>query len=113
MSVDDLARQRRCIEQIRERWPEFSDRRSVHLRSHAVGQVPCERIAENILFDLFTVVLDWIPEQVRWQEGRVDLLLTRLGPAGQGKRTTSVTVTGSGSGNPAPCRRKRSALADR
>ena len=79
MSVDDLARQRRCIEQIRQRWPEFSDRRSVHLRSHAVGQVPCERIAENILFDLFTVVLDWIPEQVRWQEGRVDLLLTRLG----------------------------------
>ena len=79
MSVDGLARQRRCIEQIRQRWPVFIERRGVHLRSHAVGQVPCERIAENIVFDLFAVVLDWGRDQVRWLEGRVDLLLTGLG----------------------------------
>lgn len=40
---------------------------------------PCERIAENILFELFTQVLDWAPNEVRWQENKVDLLLTRLG----------------------------------
>lgn len=79
MSARDLARQRRCIEQLRERWPEFLQRRTVHLRSHAVGRSPSERIAENILFDLFTRVLDWAPDQVRWQENRIDLLLTRLG----------------------------------
>lgn len=79
MSAGDLARQRRCIEQLQERWPEFLERRTVHLRSHAVGRSPSERIAENILFDLFTRVLDWAPDQVRWQENRIDLLLTRLG----------------------------------
>lgn len=79
VSAGDLARQRRCIEQLRERWPNFVERRHVHLRSHAVGQTPAERIAENILFDLFTNVLDWAPDQVRWQESRIDLLLTRLG----------------------------------
>jgi len=75
----ELARQRRCVEQIRERWPAFLTARQAHLRSHAVGQTPSEKVAENILCDLFTRVLDWPTEQVRLQEAHTDILLTRLG----------------------------------
>lgn len=79
MADGELARQRRCVEQIRARWPAFLAARQAHLRSHGIGQTPAEKVAENILCDLFTNVLDWTTEQVRLQENRVDLLLTRLG----------------------------------
>jgi hypothetical protein len=75
----ELARQRRCVEQIGASWPGFLTARQAHLRAHAVGQDPSEKVAENILCDLFTGVLDWGTEQVRLQESRVDILLTRLG----------------------------------
>lgn len=64
---------------IRDRWPSFQATRKVHLASHAVGLTVPERIAENILFDLFTNVLDWEQSDVRWQQDRVDLLVTRVG----------------------------------
>jgi hypothetical protein len=79
MAHSELARERRCVEQVRARWPEFLAARERHLRAHGTGQAPAEKIAENILCDLFTGVLDWATEQVRLQENRVDLLLTRLG----------------------------------
>jgi hypothetical protein len=75
----DLARQQRCAEQIRARWPAFLQARQAHLRSHSVGQAPAEKVAENILCDLFTQVLDWTTDQVRLQENLIDLTLTRLG----------------------------------
>lgn len=79
MASGDLARQVRCVEQIRTRWPAFLQAREAHLRSHSVGQAPTEKVAENILCDLFTQVLDWTREQARLQENLVDLTLTRLG----------------------------------
>jgi hypothetical protein len=79
MAQIDLARQQRCVEQIRGRWPAFLQARQAHLRSHSVGQAPAEKIAENILCDLFTQVLDWTTEQARLQENLIDLTLTRLG----------------------------------
>lgn len=79
MADGELARQHRCVEQIRARWPVFLAARQAHLRSRGTGQTPAEKVAENILCDLFTKVLDWATEQVRLQENRVDLLLTRLG----------------------------------
>lgn len=79
MARDDLARQQRCAEQIRTRWPAFLQARQAHLRSHSVGQAPTEKVAENILCDLFTQVLDWTTEQARLQENLIDLTLTRLG----------------------------------
>lgn len=75
----ELARQRRCVEQVSARWPGFLAARQTHLRSHGTGRTPAEKVAENILCDLFTGVLDWPAEQVRLQECRVDILLTRLG----------------------------------
>lgn len=79
MAPGDLARQQRCVERIRARWPAFLQARQVHLRSHSVGRPLAEKVAENILCDLFTQVLDWTAEQVRLQENLVDLTLTRLG----------------------------------
>jgi len=79
MASGDLARRQRCVEQIYARWPAFLLARQAHLRSHSVGQAPAEKIAENILCDLFTQVLDWTTEQVRLQENLIDLTLTRLG----------------------------------
>jgi hypothetical protein len=79
MADGELARQRTCIEHIRARWPAFLASRQAHLRSHGAGQIPSEKVAENILCELFTTVLDWTTEQLRLQENRVDLLLTRLG----------------------------------
>jgi len=79
MASGDLACQQRCVGQIRARWPAFLQARQAHLRSHSVGQAPTEKVAENILCDLFTQVLDWTTEQARLQENLVDLTLTRLG----------------------------------
>lgn len=79
MAGDGPARQRRCVEQIRDRWPAFLQARQSHLDSHGVGRTPSEKVAENILCDLFTTVLDWTTGQVRLQENRADLMLTRLG----------------------------------
>ena len=79
MAAGDLARQQRCVEQVRARWPAFLQARQAHLRSHSVGQAPSEKVAENILCDLFTQVLDWTTEQARLQENLIDLTLTRLG----------------------------------
>lgn len=79
MADGELARQRRCVEHIRASWPVFLADRKARLRSHGVSQTPAEKVAENILCDLFTKVLDWATDQVRLQENHVDLLLTRLG----------------------------------
>ena len=79
MAGGELARQGRCVEQIRACWPAFLAARQAHLRSHGIGHTPAEKVAENIMCDLFTNVLDWATEQVRLQEDRADLLLTRLG----------------------------------
>jgi hypothetical protein len=79
VAATELAGQRQCVQRIHEQWPAFLRSRQAHLAAHAVAQTPSEKIAENVLCDLFTKVLDWTTEQVRLQENRVDLLLTRLG----------------------------------
>jgi hypothetical protein len=79
MAGTELARQRQTVEHIRSRWPQFSRIRQAHLDAHGVERTPSEKVAENILCELFTTVLDWTTEQVRLQENRVDMLLTRLG----------------------------------
>lgn len=79
MTNGELAAQQRTVERIRVRWPEFRRARQSHLDAHATGRAPAEKTAENILCDLFTSVLDWTTDQVRLQEERVDIMLTRLG----------------------------------
>ena len=73
-----LASYRHCSERISGTWPEFSARRSERLRQGLFG-APVEKVAENILEDLFTKVLDWNLSDVNLQVGRADIVLSELG----------------------------------
>lgn len=79
MTAGELAHQRLCVARMRERWPEFGQARRRHLAAPGSDRAPAEKVAENILHDLFTTVLDWTTEQVRFQEDRVDMQLVRQG----------------------------------
>lgn len=81
MTAGELAHQRLGVSRIRDRWPEFGQARRGHLAAHSTDRAPAEKVAENILRDLFTTVLDWTAEQVRFQEDRVDMQLVRQGIA--------------------------------
>ncbi|WP_343710782.1 hypothetical protein, partial [Mycobacterium sp.] len=77
-SVSKLAAYRKCAERVRAAWPAFAAERRRRLQQGGGGQ-PVEKIAENILENLFTTVLDWPIENVRPQVERADIVLTRLG----------------------------------
>ncbi len=73
-----LASYRRCIEHIGATWSSFTDRRRERL-GQRLFDAPVEKIAENILEDLFTRVLDWTISDVNLQVGRADIVLSELG----------------------------------
>ncbi len=79
MTGSDLASARLSISRIRDRWDSFLNSRHHHLGGGVFDQAPAEKVAENILCELFTNVLDWTTEQVRLQEQRADLTLSRAG----------------------------------
>jgi hypothetical protein len=76
--IMQLASYRKCVERIRSAWPGFVARRRERLQQGLFG-APVERIAENILEDLFTTVLDWSLADVNLQVGRADVVLSALG----------------------------------
>ncbi len=73
-----LASYRRCVERIEGAWPGFAHRRQERLRQ-GLFDAPVEKIAENILEDLLTGVLDWELADVNLQVGRADIVLSELG----------------------------------
>lgn len=73
-----LAAYRHCTERIRDRWPAFRTTRRARLRQ-GLFDAPVEKIAENIVEDLLTRVLDWPLEDVNLQIGRADMVLSGLG----------------------------------
>ena len=73
-----LASYRRCAERVTAVWPAFASRRRERLRQGLFG-APVEKVAENILEDLFTAVLDWDLADVDLQVGRADIVLSELG----------------------------------
>ncbi len=73
-----LASYRRCVGRITGAWPAFVAQRSERLRQ-GLFDSPVEKIAENILEDLFTRVLDWTLADVNLQVGRADIVLSQLG----------------------------------
>jgi hypothetical protein len=77
-SYSHLASYRRCVERITAAWPAFVIQRSERLRQ-GLFDAPVEKIAENILEDLFTEVLDWDLSDVNLQVGRADIVLSELG----------------------------------
>lgn len=78
-SIQDLAGYRRAVEQIHAAWPRFLEKRSERLEQERRHGSAAERVAEGILEDLFTRVLDWTLGDLNHQVGYADLLLSRLG----------------------------------
>jgi hypothetical protein len=73
-----LASYRRCAGRIETAWPVFAARRRQRLRQGLFG-APVEKVAENIVEDLFTSVLDWSLDDVNLQVGRADVVLSDHG----------------------------------
>ncbi|MBX5456715.1 MAG: hypothetical protein IRZ31_07415 [Thermogemmatispora sp.] len=74
-----LASYRRCVERIRSAWPAFLERRRQRLAEQGRYGKASEKVAENILEDLFTLVLDWELTDLNHQVQYADLVLTRHG----------------------------------
>lgn len=76
--TDELASHRRAIERIAERWPAFLAKRRERLAQQERLGRAAEKVAEDILADLFTDVLDWTVADLNHQVDFADLLLSRL-----------------------------------
>jgi orotidine-5'-phosphate decarboxylase len=59
MPYRDLASYRRFETHLATNWPIFCAKRSERLRQRGRFGEASERVAENIVEDLFTVALDW------------------------------------------------------
>ena len=77
--VTELSTHHRCVERINANWGSFQKRRSERLVQQDRHGVAAERVAENILEDLFTEVLDWQLSDINNQLEYADLVLTSLG----------------------------------
>jgi len=77
--IESLASYQHCVARIAETWSAFQDQRRKRLVQQQRHGIAAERVAENILEDLFTQVLDWSISDVNNQVGYADLTLTRLG----------------------------------
>jgi hypothetical protein len=76
---ESLASYRHCVERVRAMWGEFLNKREQRLeQQRRLGQA-AEKVAENILEDLFTTVLDWPLSSFNNQVERADIVLTDLG----------------------------------
>jgi hypothetical protein len=73
-----LASYRRCAGRIETAWPMFAARRRQRL-GQGLFDAPVEKVAENIVEDLLTTVLDWSLEDVNLQIGRADIVLSDNG----------------------------------
>lgn len=79
MGVESLASYRDWQARVVRTWPVFQQVRTQRLvPEHRYGGAP-EKVAENILADLFTTVLGWPLSDVNHQVHYADIVLTRLG----------------------------------
>lgn len=67
------------MEHIRQEWQGFLERRAERLQAQERHGAAAEKVAENIVEDLMTGVLDWSLGDVNHQVGYADLVLTQLG----------------------------------
>lgn len=79
MAVEDLASYRHCTERICATWPAFLEKRRQRLNQQYRHSLASEKVAENILEDLFTEVLDWHLSDLNNQVEFADLILTSSG----------------------------------
>jgi hypothetical protein len=72
-----LASYHRCAERIQTKWPAFLATRHDRLRQQVRHGIAAEKIAEAILEDLFTEVLDWHRGDLDYQLEHADIVLTQ------------------------------------
>jgi len=77
--VDTLAAYRHCCDRLVGAWPAFTAKREERLAQQRRFGTASEKVAENILEDLFTTVLDWSLADFNNQVSYADIVLTRLG----------------------------------
>jgi len=73
MAYTELSAYHHCLERITAAWPKF---RNVH-RDRLRHGAESEKVAEGILEDLFTSVLDWSKGDLAYQVGYADIVLSR------------------------------------
>ncbi len=72
-AYQSLASYQNCIQRIDEAWPQFLSARADRLRHGNES----EKVAEAILEDLLTGVLDWAKGDLAYQVGYADIVLSR------------------------------------
>ncbi len=75
----NLASHRHCTERIQAAWHDFLSKRNERLEQQRRLGEACEKVAENILEDLFTAVLDWPLADFNNQVEHADVVLTDHG----------------------------------
>jgi hypothetical protein len=74
MVVTALASYRRCCDRLAAAWPGFAARRQERLAQQRRFGTAAGKVAENILEDLFTMVLDWHLSEVNNQVSYAELV---------------------------------------
>jgi hypothetical protein len=75
----NLASHRHCADRIQATWHDFLNKRDERLQQQRRLGEACEKVAENILEDLFTNVLDWPLADFNNQVEHADIVLTDHG----------------------------------
>lgn len=78
-SIEKLASYHRCIQRLASRWPAFLAKRVQRLKQQERHGSASEKVAENIIEDLFTEVLDWEIADLNNQVEYADIVLTKAG----------------------------------
>jgi len=78
-SVAKLASYQRCVQRLQANWPTFLQKRLSRLQQQERHGIASEKVAENILEDLFTEVLDWDLADLNHQLEYADLVLSKGG----------------------------------
>ncbi len=74
-----LSGYRTAVARIQTNWPDFQRKRDARLEQQTRHGTAAEAVAERILEDLFTDVLDWGIQDLNNQVGYADLSLSKLG----------------------------------
>jgi hypothetical protein len=77
--IQNLASHRHCADRIQAAWAGFLAKRNERLEQQRRLGEACEKVAENILEDLFTTVLDWPLADFNNQVEHADIVLTDHG----------------------------------
>lgn len=77
--LEDLASYQRILKRLQSTWPVFLKKRELRLEQQTRHGTAAEKVAENIIEDLFTEVLDWSLADLNNQVEYADLLLSSNG----------------------------------